>query len=98
MDKELNLNNQLMIGDLVGDTNRMVIACTKRAERIPDDSFAWWVAICVKDGVHHPYVVWDVIARPEGFYATNGEYFFTLEEAITIYKKRGGKNEHSPSS
>lgn len=91
MDNELNLDNELRIGDIVGDTNRIVVACTKTADRIPGDSYATWVAICHKDGVHHPYVVWQVIARPQGFYAGAGEYCFTLEEAITIFKNRGGK-------
>ena len=90
MDNELNLDNELRIGDIVGTTNRMVIACTKRSERIPGDTYATWVAICCKEGEYHPYVVWNIIARPEGFVAENGDYCFTIEDAIVIYKKRQG--------
>lgn len=90
MTNELNLDNQLQLGDIVGDSNRMVIACTKLTDRIPGDSFATWTAICVKDNAHHPYVVWTVVARPEGFYASNGEYCFTIQEAVKLYNQRGG--------
>ena len=90
MTNELNLNNQLQLGDIVGDSNRMVIACTKLAEREPGESFAYWVAICVKDGEYHPYVVWNIVARPEGFYASNGDYCFTIQEAVKAYNQRGG--------
>jgi len=83
--------NTLMLGDIVGDTKRMVIACTKLADREPGESFAYWVAICVKEDAHHPYVVWTVVARPEGWHAQSGEYCTTLDEAITIYKTRGGE-------
>ena len=91
MTNELILLNELRIGDIVGTTNRMVIACTKKAERIPDDSYAHWVALCHKDGEFHPYVVWNVIARPEGWSAQNGHYSFTLQEALKDYTKRGGE-------
>lgn len=92
MTNELNLNNQLMLGDFVGDTKRMVITYTKIAERDPGESYARWVAICVKEGEYHPYVVWDVIARPEGWYCQNGDYAFTLSEALNYYHERGGKD------
>jgi hypothetical protein len=91
MTNELNLLNELHIGDIVGDTNRIVIACTKKADRVPEDSYAYWVAICLKAEAHHPYVVWNVIARPEGFSSVDGDYCSTLQEAVTIYKKRGGE-------
>ena len=92
MTNELNLLNELRVGDIVGSTNRIVIAHTKKAERIPNDSYAYWVTICHKEGELHPYVVWNVIARPEGFSANNGDYCLTLEQALTYYKKRGGQS------
>lgn len=91
MTNELNLLNELRIGDIVGTTNRIVIASTKRAERIPEDSYAYWVTICHKEGELHPYVVWNVIARPDGFSAVDGDYCSTLEQALIQYKKRGGE-------
>jgi hypothetical protein len=91
MTNELNLLNELRIGDTVGATNRIVITSTKKADRIPDDSYAHWITICYGENELHPYVVWSVVARPQGFEASNGDYCTTLQQAVTIYKKRGGK-------
>lgn len=91
MTNELNLNNELRIGDIVGATNRMVIACTKKADRVPGDTYATWITICHKENELHPYVIWTVIARPEGFAAENGDYCSTLAQAVSDYKKRGGE-------
>ena len=93
MTNDLNQYNELHIGDIVGDTKRIVIACTKLGERIPGDSYARWITICFKEDVRHPYVVWDVIAKSEGFSAHHGEYAETLEQAVVIYKSRGGLSE-----
>ena len=90
MTNDLNLDNQLHVGDIVGTTNRMVIATTKKADRVPGDSYAVWVAICHKEEELHPFVVWDVIARPEGFVAEHGNYCSTLQEAVEAFQKRGG--------
>lgn len=81
----------LRTGDIIGDTNRMVILCHQLSDPIPGDSFASWVAICHKSREYHPYVVWNVAARPEGFYASNGHYCSTIKEAIENYEARGGK-------
>lgn len=86
----LNEYSELRIGDKVGSTQRMVIAHTKRGDRVVGDCYATWVAICVEETAHHPYVVWTIVARPEGFYAETGDYCSTLEEALVAYKKRGG--------
>ena len=91
--EQLNTYNHLQLGDIVGDTKRIVIALTKVAERIPHDSYARWVAICVKENHLHPYVVWDVYARPDGFHAENGIYCSTIREAVHAYERRGG---HDP--
>jgi hypothetical protein len=69
----------------------MVIAATQKAERVEGDSYAYWVAICHKEGEYHPYAVWNVIARPEGFIAEQGDYCFTISEAIEVYAQRGGE-------
>ena len=91
MTNEINLNNELRIGDIVGATNRMVIASTKIKERVENDSYASWIAICTLHAELHPYVVWTVIARPEGWSCENGNYCLNIDEAVTIYKKRGGE-------
>ena len=92
MTNELNLDNELRIGDIVGDTNRIVILSSKRADRVPGDTYATWITICYKEEELHPYVVWTVIARPEGFAAEHGDYCLTIEQALTYYKKRGGQS------
>lgn len=89
----LNEYNELRIGDVVGSgTRRMVIAHTKRYDREVGEHYASWVAICHAEGEFHPYVVWTVIARPEGWHAEQGDYCSTLEEALVAYKKRGGES------
>ena len=88
---QLNVYNELKIADLVGDTKRTVIACTKLADYDPGDSYARWITICHKHDEYHQFVVWDVIARPEGFYAGSGDYVFNLQDAVDRYQKRGGQ-------
>jgi hypothetical protein len=90
MTNELNLDNQLHIGDIVGTTNRMVIAATKKYDRVPGESYAVWTTICHKEEELHPFVVWDVIARPEGFAPEHGHYCSTLQQAVDVFQKRGG--------
>lgn len=82
---------QLRTGDIVGDTNRTVLFCHKTADAQPGSSYETWIAICHKPNQYHPYVVWNVAIRPEGFYASNGDYCSTIEEAIQKYEERGGR-------
>jgi hypothetical protein len=83
--------NELSAGSKINN-EATVIACHKIRERVVGDTLATWVALCVKSADdYHPYVVWTVVARPEGFSAGNGEYAFTLAEGIEFYEKRGGK-------
>jgi hypothetical protein len=84
--------NELCIGDSISHANRIVIAYTKRTDRVLNDTYASWVAICVNKNELHPYVVWTVIARSTGFVAESGDYCLTLEEALKAYKKRGGES------
>jgi hypothetical protein len=87
----LNEYNELRIGDIVGDSGRMVIAYTKRHDRVVGDCYATWVAICVDETAFHPYAVWTVVARPNGWLAESGDYCSTLEKALVAYKERGGE-------
>lgn len=88
----LNEYNELRIGDMVGSgASRMVIVMTKRSERVVGDVYASWVAICHAEGEFHPYAIWNVIARPEGWHAEQGDYCKTLDEALAVYKTRGGE-------
>ena len=83
-------DSELEFGQIVGDTERVVLMCTKTKERVPGDIFAGWVAICYKGDERDPFAVWDVHARHEGWYASSGEYFQTFEPALRAYVARGG--------
>jgi hypothetical protein len=87
----LHEHNELQIGDLVGDTERMVIASTKLNERVLGDCYASWIVVAVKIGEYHPYAVWVVVATPKGFVAQQGDYFFEIGDAVKRYQERGGK-------
>jgi hypothetical protein len=83
---------ELKIGDTINNGTATVVACTKRHDRVIGDNYASWVAICIKrPDDYHPYVVWNVIARPEGWSAQNGDYCTTLVSAVEYYTERGGK-------
>ena len=100
MDKHLTLINgrttdltyaEPEIGDVL-DNGATILALTKQTERIVGDSYASWTTVCYKSGSdYHPFVVWTVIARPDGFMAETGNYAFTLTEAMKYYENRGGK-------
>ena len=82
--------NEVTEGTVV-NTTAVVIKCQKRFDRVVGDCFARWLAIGF-DGSNpmHPYVVWNVIARPEGFHAERGDYRKTLTDAVDAYEARGG--------
>jgi len=65
-----------------------LVSCTKKYDRVPGDTYATWTAICVDETQRHPYVVWTIVARPEGFSAYNGTYCTTLMDAVHHYNKR----------
>jgi hypothetical protein len=83
--------SELSVGSTING-KATVIACNQVLSRVVGETYASWVALCVKSvDDYHPYVVWTVVARPEGFSAGNGDYAFTLAEGIEFYEKRGGK-------
>ena len=90
---EYNIDSRLEPGTIVGDTGRTVLVADLIRERVPTDTYSWWVAICHAEGELHPFVVWDVFARPEGWYASSGSYFKTFDEAEVNYVSRGGYPE-----
>lgn len=83
--------NEVTTGTIVNHT-AVVLLCKKKFDRVVGDCFASWLAICF-DGSNpiHPYVVWNVIARPEGFHAEHGDYRKTLTDAVDAYEARGGR-------
>ena len=82
--------NELSVGTTLDNTG-VVIKCQKQCDRVIGDCFATWIAICyLPNNPIHPYVVWSIVARPEGFVAQSGDYRKTLTEAVEAYEARGG--------
>lgn len=79
---------ELQIGDVVNGA--VVVFCKKTYDRVIGDVYASWTALLMRDHHLHPYVVWDVVARPEGFATFHGDYCANVDEAVEAYKKRGG--------
>ena len=78
--------NEVTEGTVV-NTTAVVLKCQKQFDRVVGDCFASWLTICF-DGANpnHPFVVWNVIARPEGFHAERGDYRKTLTEALDAHE------------
>ena len=82
---------ELSVGTKINDM-ATVVACTKVSHREIGEFYASWTAICIKSvDDYHPYAIWNIVARPEGWSAGQGDYAFTLKEAMEFYEKRGGK-------
>ena len=79
--------SELEVGDVL-DNGAVVLACEKRGNRVPGDTYAWWTAVCRWDGSYHPFVIWTVIAREKGYMAEAGSYFSTEAEAMLAYEAR----------
>ena len=85
-----NTFNELSLGDILPNGAK-VLALTKIGNREIRETYASWITICHRDNEYHPYVVWTVIARPEGFSPCSGDYVFDMTEASKHYERRGGK-------
>lgn len=84
-----NTYNELERGDIVGTTGGIVLECTKRRNRVAGDTYASWIALCfLPNNEFTPFVVWSVVARPEGFSAQHGEYERNLGDAMYRYNNR----------
>jgi hypothetical protein len=75
----INVNNQdLLILDLV-----------KRTERVVGDCYASWTVLFERDSSHRdPWVVWNLIARPDGWMVESGSYCMTEEEGRKAFALR----------
>jgi len=88
--KELQPERTLKAGSVLTN-GATVILCTKTRDAVPSDSYATYIAVCVRDGDNfHDYAVWTVIDRPEGFVAEHGDYRHTITEAIGCFENRRG--------
>lgn len=76
---------------LVIDGNE-VIACTRLTEYLIGDSYSSWVALFRgPDGKYHDYIVWTVVAWPDGWVREHGSYYQDRDEAWEKYEYRGGR-------
>ena len=83
-------NNELKIGTILHN-GAVVIACTKKTDRVVGDTLASWITICMKDANDRdPYAVWSVVAGEKDFSASTGEYANNIYDAVTFYEYRGG--------
>ena len=76
---------------MVFENGRTLMAFTQIAEKVEGDTHARWVGLCFTRLSYYPYVVWDIISKPEGWVCANGEYANNLKEAQEIYYDRGGE-------
>ena len=82
---------ELAIGDVLhSPAGAKVIRRYKKSHREPNSMFATWTAVCEWTDTFTPFVVWTIIARPEGFVAESGSYCKTIEQAIEVYNNRVG--------
>jgi hypothetical protein len=82
---------ELAVGNKLSHGRVTVIDCTKEAQYVKGGLYSTWTALCVCEDDYMPYVVWTIIARPEGFVRESGEYSKTLKEAMAIYDNRRGR-------
>lgn len=56
-----------------------------------DGLYASWTVLCyLPNDNYSRFVVWTLIARPEGWYCENGDYYGTLVHAVRGYERRAG--------
>ena len=74
----------------VNGNDLVILACVKRSERIIGDSFASWHVLVERDPNKHrdPFVVWRLIARPEGWHLESGTYCATFDEGWKAFGDR----------
>jgi hypothetical protein len=84
-------DNELEIGTILHN-GAVVIACTKKTNRVVGDTLASWITICMKDANDRdPYAVWAVVAGEKDFSASTGDYSNNIIDAVDDYTRRGGK-------
>lgn len=62
----------------------------RMGERIVGDSYASWTVIAERSATPHPYVVWTLVARPNGWHLEGGTYCAELSEAELVFSQRLG--------
>lgn len=85
-DNSLIAEKEIRIGETLFNTNRIVIASHKISKEIHNQSYDEYVVICANHDEYHKYVVWNVFDRPEGWYVCNGQYFHSLQQAVSCWE------------
>lgn len=66
-----------------------IVRFKKMRERIKGDTYATWVVLAERGPEEFdPYVVWNLIARPEGWSYDQGDYYKMLASAERKYEQR----------
>lgn len=66
-----------------------VLDLVKRSERVIGDCYASWLVLVERDKSHRdPWVVWTLIARPDGWMLESGTYCMTEEEGRKAFAER----------
>jgi hypothetical protein len=87
-------NFVLEAGDYINN-GAIVLECRQTGHK-RNGLYASWIAVCMWERVYPnhksvEYVVWDVIARPEGFVAERGDYYSSIIPAVDCFVGRGGR-------
>jgi len=77
------------VGQILTNANEAEVLATTLRNLSGNGFYASWVALCrLPHDTYTPYVVWNLIDRPEGWYCERGDYYRTEAEAIEGYKQR----------
>jgi hypothetical protein len=66
----------------------IILRFQKIMERVKGENYATWVVMAQRDHELHPFVVWNLIARPEGWVYESGDYYADHLEAEAKYESR----------
>lgn len=80
--------------DLTIDTKGVgpirIVDFVRNNEHIIGDVFASWTILAERTAPHHPYVVWILVARPNGWLLESGTYCDGLSDAELAFARRTG--------
>lgn len=83
-----NFEHAVLTPGTIINNGASIVDCIQVADRISGDTFSSWRALCVRPGKNfHDYVIWTVVARPDGWHAESGDYFHDLDQALSMLRK-----------
>lgn len=73
----------------VNDQELTILDLAKRSERVVGDCYASWLVLVERDRSHRdPWVVWILVARPDGWMLESGTYCMTEEQGREAFARR----------